>query len=109
MIGSEIIFSQPKGKIQPHTGPSILDDNNSAEDSLSNSNMLITKTGVPLDPSNGLAFGFIDGALADQLSDSNQWKDRTNAMDRIEDQFLKLINDERVKTILNETNATNFL
>ena len=30
-------------------------------------------------------------------------------MDKIEDQFLKLINEERAKTVLNETNATHFL
>lgn len=106
VIGSEIIFSQPKGKIQPQGSN---DDNNSAEDSLSTSNPLVTKTGAPLDPSNGLAFGFIEGAIVDQLSENNQWKERTSAMERVEDRFVKLLNEGRAKQSMSESNATSFL
>ena len=50
---------------------------------------------MPLDASNGLAFGFLDGEVVDQLAENNQWKERSNAIEKIEANFLKLMNDSK--------------
>ena len=43
------------------------------------------------------------------MSENNQWKERTNAIEKIEDRFLKLISESRHSPALSETNATNLL
>lgn len=80
----------------------------SIEDSQSSSSVAISKTGIPLDPQNGLAFGFVEADLVDQVAESNQWKERTAAIERIEDMFMKLLQESQ-RPALSENNATNLL
>lgn len=47
-----------------------------------------TQGGLPIDPNNGLVFGFLEEELVDSLNENNQWKDRTNAMEQIEAQLM---------------------
>ena len=47
-----------------------------------------TQGGLPIDPSNGLVFGFLDEDTVEALNENNQWKDRTNAMEQIEAQLM---------------------
>ena len=44
---------------------------------------------------NGLYFGFLDDSLLDALQDSNQWKERTNAIEAIESKFNTILNNEK--------------
>ena len=39
---------------------------------------------MPIDPTNGLVFDFLDEDIVEALNENNQWKDRTNAMEEIE-------------------------
>jgi hypothetical protein len=43
-----------------------------------------TQGGLPIDPANGLVFGFLNEDTVEALNENNQWKDRTNAMEQIE-------------------------
>ena len=43
-----------------------------------------TQSGLMIDTTNGLVFGFLDEDTVDALNENNQWKDRTSAMERIE-------------------------
>ena len=47
-----------------------------------------TQGGLPIDPQNGLVFGFLDEDVVEALNENNQWKDRTNAMEQIEAQLM---------------------
>lgn len=40
-----------------------------------------------MDPKNDLVFGFLEEELVEALNENNQWKDRTNAMETIEQLF----------------------
>ena len=46
-----------------------------------------SKGGHPIDPSNGLVFGFLPENAVEGLNENNQWKDRTVAMEKIEKLF----------------------
>jgi len=47
-----------------------------------------TAAGLPIDQTNGLVFGFLDEDTVEALNENNQWKDRTNAMEKIEAQLM---------------------
>ena len=51
-----------------------------------------SKGGFPVDPRNDLVFGFLEEEIVEALNENNQWKDRTNAMEKIEQLFEQLIN-----------------
>lgn len=40
-----------------------------------------------MDPRNDLVFGFLEEEIVEALNENNQWKDRTNAMEKIEQLF----------------------
>lgn len=102
VVGREIMSSQIKPKpTQPVVGNN-LNSNVSrgevqaahADDSTANDSLQAikrrnqTSSGLPIDGANGLVFGFLEEDVVESLNENNQWKDRTNAMERIESKLM---------------------
>lgn len=95
VVGREIINSQVKAKPTQAPTPHVAAPNNSIPEESKSSDAgrkkpmrSQTQNGLPIDASNGLVFGFLEEDLVDALNENNQWKDRTNAMEKIESQLM---------------------
>ena len=86
VIGREIINSGGAKK-----GPSSVSSMNgqsvNSDDKPKESQGYLSKGGFPVDPRNDLVFGFLEEEIVEALNENNQWKDRTNAMEKIEQLF----------------------
>ena len=59
----------------------VTSDDNAHDSVASSKRRNQTSNGLPIDPANGLVFGFLDEDVVEALNENNQWKDRTNAME----------------------------
>ena len=86
VIGREIINSGGAKK-GPSSVSSLNGQSANSDDKPKESQGYLSKGGFAVDPRNDLVFGFLEEEVVEALNENNQWKDRTNAMEKIEQAF----------------------